>query len=269
PSGGARLHRGRQVPRLAGRLLRRGLRAARDRPSPRPHPRDRLRVRLLPRPRSPRVRLEHPRRGAGGGRIQRALRARLAHPSWERHRSGTPRASGGRAPRLQGWLLRRRHLERRLEHVGDPESVVRESARVIRRGGLLAFNMPNYRWIYEGHYNTPWIPAMSKPLARRYVALLGRDPSYVDTLHFLSPRIIKRILARVPELRLTHPLERGCTDFLALRIGAYLDAAGARGSDRRLPVFRALHWISLRRSFKSAMGAFATVTGVYHEMHLI
>jgi len=156
-----------------------------------------------------------------------------------------------------------------LEHVGDPESVVRESARVIRRGGLLAFNMPNYRWIYEGHYNTPWIPAMSKPLARRYVALLGRDPSYVDTLHFLSPRIIKRILARVPELRLTHPLERGCTDFLALRIGAYLDAAGARGSDRRLPVFRALHWISLRRSFKSAMGAFATVTGVYHEMHLI
>jgi len=80
---------------------------------------------------------------------------------------------------------------------------------------------------------------------------------------------IPQALARVPELRLTHPLERGCTDFLALRIGAYLDAAGARGSDRRLPVFRALHWISLRRSFKSAMGAFATVTGVYHEMHLI
>ena len=58
------------------------------------------------------------------------------------------------------------------------------------RAGLLAFNMPNYRWIYEGHYNTPWIPAMSKPASlRRYVSLLGRDPAYVDTLNFLSPRI--------------------------------------------------------------------------------
>ena len=156
-----------------------------------------------------------------------------------------------------------------LEHVVDPESVVRESARVLRRGGLLAFNMPNYRWIYEGHYNTPWIPAMSKPLARRYVSLLGRDPAYVDTLNFLSPGIIKRMLARVPELRLVHPLEEGCADFLPLRIGAYLDAAGSRArKGPSLHLFRALHWLSARSAFKGAMRRFARVTGVYHEMHL-
>lgn len=156
-----------------------------------------------------------------------------------------------------------------LEHVVDPEAVVRESARVLRRGGLLAFNMPNYRWIYEGHYNTPWIPAMSKPLARRYVSFLGRDPAYVDTLNFLSPRIVKRMLAKVPELRLVHPLEEGCADFLPLRIGAYLDAADSR--ERKGPslhVFRALHWLSVRSAFKGAMRRFASVTGVYHEMHL-
>jgi SAM-dependent methyltransferase len=156
-----------------------------------------------------------------------------------------------------------------LEHVVDPESVVRESARVLRTGGLLAFNMPNYRWIYEGHYNTPWIPAMSKPLARRYVSLLGRDPAYVDTLNFLSPGIVKRMLAKVPELRLVHPLEEGCADFLPLRIGAYLDAAGSHHrKGASLYVFRALHWLSARSAFKSAMRRFASVTGVYHEMHL-
>jgi 2-polyprenyl-3-methyl-5-hydroxy-6-metoxy-1,4-benzoquinol methylase len=156
-----------------------------------------------------------------------------------------------------------------LEHVADPESVVRESARVLRTGGLLAFNMPNYRWIYEGHYNTPWIPAMSKPLARRYVSLLGRDPSYVDTLNFLSPGIVKKILAKVPELRLVHPLEEGCADFLPLRIGAYLDAAGShQRTGASLHAFRALHWLSGRAAFKSAMKRFASVTGVYHEMHL-
>lgn len=156
-----------------------------------------------------------------------------------------------------------------LEHVVDPEAVVRESARVLRRGGLLAFNMPNYRWIYEGHYNTPWIPAMSKPLARRYVSLLGRDPAYVDTLNFLSPGIVKRILAKVPELRLVHPLEEGCADFLPLRIGAYLEAAGSRHhAGASLHVFRALHWLSGRSAFKRAMRIFAGVTGVYHEMHL-
>ena len=156
-----------------------------------------------------------------------------------------------------------------LEHVVDPEAVVRESVRILRSGGLLAFNMPNYRWIYEGHYNTPWIPAMSKPLARRYVSLLGRDPSYVDTLNFLSPGIIKKILRKVPELHLVHPLEQGCADFLPLRIGAYLDAAGSRPKGGTgLRMFRALHWLSARAAFKSAMRFFAGITGVYHEMHL-
>jgi len=156
-----------------------------------------------------------------------------------------------------------------LEHVVDPEAVVRESARVLRTGGLLAFNMPNYRWIYEGHYHTPWIPAMSKALARRYVSLLGRDPAYVDTLTFLSPGMVRRILAKVPELRLVHPLEEGCADFLPLRIQAYLDAAGSHERQgASLHVVRALHWLSARPAFKSVMKRFASVTGVYHEMHL-
>ena len=157
-----------------------------------------------------------------------------------------------------------------LEHVADPESVIRESARVVRADGLVAFNIPNYRWIYEGHYNTPWIPSMPKPVARRYVALLGRDPAYLDTLNLLSPAIVRRMLGRIPELELLNPLEHGCADFLPQRIGAYLRTAGARGKPGvGLRLFRALHWLSRQSAFKSGMRIFAGLTGLYHEMHLV
>jgi SAM-dependent methyltransferase len=157
-----------------------------------------------------------------------------------------------------------------LEHVGDPEAVIRESARAVRPGGLLVFNIPNYHWIYEGHYNTPWIPSMPKPLARRYVALLGRDPAYLDSLNFLSPAIVRRMLGRIPDLEMVSPLEEGCADFFPQRIGAYLQTAGTRAKPgASLRFFRALHWFSRQPAFKGGMRVLAGLTGLYHEMHLV
>src|SRR3989338_5320547 len=37
-----------------------------------------------------------------------------------------------------------------IEHVSNPEAVFHEAYRVLKAGGLLIFNIPNYRWIYEG-----------------------------------------------------------------------------------------------------------------------
>jgi SAM-dependent methyltransferase len=73
-----------------------------------------------------------------------------------------------------------------LEHVRDPRRVLAESWRVLKPGGILYCNAPNYRTFWEGHYNIPWIPGIPKPLAKLYVRLLGRNPDYLDHLNFLS-----------------------------------------------------------------------------------
>lgn len=156
-----------------------------------------------------------------------------------------------------------------LEHVSDPLEVIRESARVLKPGGLLVFNIPNYRWIYEGHYNIPWVPSMSKPMAKRYVSLFGRDPGFLDSCNFLSRRVLGKMLSQVPELELIQRFDEGCADFLNMRIGAYLEAREALRDDLSLGLLRALYGLSGLPPFKKAMSAFAKTTGIYHEFHVI
>ncbi|NLV59126.1 MAG: class I SAM-dependent methyltransferase [Clostridiales bacterium] len=83
-----------------------------------------------------------------------------------------------------------------LEHVQDPEKVVCEIVRVLRPGGYAYINVPNYGSLYEGHYRMPWIPHMTKSLARRYVSLWGRCPDYIDELHFITRSFVKKMMAK-------------------------------------------------------------------------
>ena len=96
-----------------------------------------------------------------------------------------------------------------LEHVSDPEGVLFECARLLTPGGVLIAGMPNYRWIYEGHYNMPWFPFFSKSFAKKYVSLAGRDKSYIDSLHFLNPKMVKSIVRRISGIEVCFPLEHG------------------------------------------------------------
>ncbi len=85
-----------------------------------------------------------------------------------------------------------------LEHVGDPEQVILEGIRVLKRGGYLQFVVPNYGSFWEGHYAILWLPNLPKPLAKIYVALLGRDPSYLDSLHInINQQFLKDIVERI------------------------------------------------------------------------
>ena len=81
-----------------------------------------------------------------------------------------------------------------LEHVQDVEKAMGESIRVLKPGGILIANVPSYNSIYEGHYNIPWIPYMNKRIAKLYVKIWGRDPSYIDGLTFIAPGTFKRYL---------------------------------------------------------------------------
>jgi len=84
-----------------------------------------------------------------------------------------------------------------LEHVQDPFRVLAESWRVLRPGGILYCDAPNYRTFWEGHYNIPWIPGISKPLAQFYVRLWRRDPSYINHLNFLNQPDMEKWLTKI------------------------------------------------------------------------
>lgn len=73
-----------------------------------------------------------------------------------------------------------------LEHTDDPWRVLDEAIRVLRPGGYLQFVFPNYGSFFEGHYAVPWIPYLNKSLARMYLRLWRRDPSFIDTIQFLN-----------------------------------------------------------------------------------
>lgn len=81
-----------------------------------------------------------------------------------------------------------------LEHVQDPSRVLAESIRVLKPGGYLFYTYPNYCSFWEGHYGIPWIPCLSKPLAKAYVRLFGRSPAYLDSLQFLNIGVTRQML---------------------------------------------------------------------------
>src|SRR4051812_45056510 len=84
-----------------------------------------------------------------------------------------------------------------LEHTDDPWRVLDEAIRVLRPGGYLQFVFPNYGSFFEGHYALPRIPYVNKAVARMYLRLWRRDPSFINTIQFLNFFKVRRwILAR-------------------------------------------------------------------------
>jgi ubiquinone/menaquinone biosynthesis C-methylase UbiE len=91
-----------------------------------------------------------------------------------------------------------------LEHSRDPGAVLRESLRVLKKGGVLQFIIPNFNSFFEGHYGIFWIPCMPKGLARLYVKLWRRDPAYLDTLQFTTLGSAAKILETRSEVAWIH-----------------------------------------------------------------
>src|SRR4029077_17355172 len=93
-----------------------------------------------------------------------------------------------------------------LEHTQNPEQVLRESVRVLRRGGLLHMEMPNYLSYFEGHYMVVQPPIFWKPMLGWWVRVIfRRDPAFAQTLQTkINPLWCKRM---VKELSRTYSLE--------------------------------------------------------------
>ncbi|MEM2960524.1 MAG: methyltransferase domain-containing protein [Candidatus Bathyarchaeia archaeon] len=81
-----------------------------------------------------------------------------------------------------------------LEHVKDVEKSIKEMSRVTKPGGLVYIEAPNYFWIKEGHYNIFMLPLMPKSLFKLYARILGKDPSFIDHINYITPSWIRNEL---------------------------------------------------------------------------
>lgn len=69
-----------------------------------------------------------------------------------------------------------------LEHTETPRRVLEEAVRVLRPGGILHAEVPNYLSYYEGHYLVPQPPLVFRWMLPLWVRLLGRDPAFAYTM---------------------------------------------------------------------------------------
>lgn len=86
-----------------------------------------------------------------------------------------------------------------LEHTASPEAVLHESVRVLRKGGILHMEMPNYLSYFEGHYYVFQPPLVSKAILPFWVKwVFRRDPSFARTLHTeINPLWCKRVVRKL------------------------------------------------------------------------
>ncbi len=93
-----------------------------------------------------------------------------------------------------------------LEHTANPERVLMESLRVLRSGGLLHMEMPNFLSYFEGHYMVVQPPILWNSMLAWWVYLVfRRDPSFAKTLRTgINPIWCRRIVGKLNQ---TYPLE--------------------------------------------------------------
>ena len=90
-----------------------------------------------------------------------------------------------------------------LEHTENPLKVLEEAVRVLRPGGIVHTEVPNYLSYFEGHYMVPQPPLVGRWVLPLWIRLLGRDPAFAYTMRTeINPlwcrRAVKQINRKYP-----------------------------------------------------------------------
>lgn len=84
-----------------------------------------------------------------------------------------------------------------IEHVESPALAIAEMARVLRPGGMLFLEAPNYRWPREPHLGVWCVPELGKRSVALAASMQGvRDSSdFLAHLKFVTPGALERYFA--------------------------------------------------------------------------
>ncbi|MFC1907379.1 class I SAM-dependent methyltransferase [Chloroflexota bacterium] len=88
-----------------------------------------------------------------------------------------------------------------LEHVKNVRKSLSEMLRVTRKGGYIFIQAPNYLRPFERHYKIPYIPLMPKRLAKIYLKLLKRPPNFIDSVNYIWPTRVKKLLSDMDNIK--------------------------------------------------------------------
>ncbi|MBI5728520.1 MAG: class I SAM-dependent methyltransferase [Candidatus Magasanikbacteria bacterium] len=88
-----------------------------------------------------------------------------------------------------------------LEHVGDVNRALDEMIRIIKPGGAISINTPNYAFPYDGHYKVFLPTFLPRAMCSWYLRLRGKNPAFLRTINFLTERSINRLLSEKSGIR--------------------------------------------------------------------
>jgi ubiquinone/menaquinone biosynthesis C-methylase UbiE len=96
-----------------------------------------------------------------------------------------------------------------IEHVQDVEKSIQEMIRVTKKGGMLYFNTPDYRQLYEAHYKMNMPTFFPKWMLKIILFLRNRPVAFIDTLQFVTAKQLRNIFRRseVIAVRVYFPYE--------------------------------------------------------------
>lgn len=85
-----------------------------------------------------------------------------------------------------------------IEHVNDVDACIAEMARVLRPGGYIHLDAPNYLWPWEPHLRIVMPPLCPKPLLRILTRLQGAGAhvAYAGHLKMVHPAWVERCFRR-------------------------------------------------------------------------
>lgn len=84
-----------------------------------------------------------------------------------------------------------------LEHVENPQLIIKEMHRVLKPGGQCFIACENYLAFREQHYRVPWLPLFPKSLGSLYLKAIGRDPNFLQNyVYYTTYPQIWRICSR-------------------------------------------------------------------------